>query len=104
MPAPVKVATIDQIREAKGFVVVVEGNEIALFKRNGELFALNNSCAHQHFSVLHQGKLDGCTVECPMHGWTYDLRTGMATTGQGRVATYAVTTKGNDVYIELPEV
>ena len=80
----------------------VNGEDIALFKRNGEYFAVNNVCAHQHFSMLHQGMLEECTITCPMHGWTYDLRTGKATTGQGRVATYNVRVQGQDVLIEVP--
>ena len=25
---------------------------------------------------LGRGKLDGCVVTCPWHGWQYDVRTG----------------------------
>ncbi|MEQ1505076.1 MAG: Rieske 2Fe-2S domain-containing protein, partial [Myxococcota bacterium] len=25
---------------------------------------------------LGEGQLDGCTLTCPWHGWSYDLETG----------------------------
>ncbi|MBI1806489.1 MAG: Rieske 2Fe-2S domain-containing protein [Ignavibacteria bacterium] len=100
----VKVASAPQIHENCGIVIHCNGLDIALFKRNGEYFAINNICAHQHFSMLHKGKLDGLTVECPMHGWIYDLQTGLSTTGQGKVARYRVRVDGDDVLVEIPEL
>lgn len=82
----VKVARTDEIHETRGTMVHVNGEDVAIFKREGEYFAISNVCAHQHFSMLHDGLVEGFSVTCPMHGWTYDIRTGQATTGQGRVA------------------
>ena len=98
----VKVATLREIHENSGKRIVVNGIEIAIFKRANSLYALNNVCAHQHFSLLHEGALVELTVTCPMHGWTYDMCTGISTTGQGKVATYAVKTEGDDVLVEVP--
>jgi len=63
------------------------------------VYALNNVCAHQHFSVLHQGEICAKQVSCPMHGWTYSLDSGIATTGNGRVKTYPVKIQGSDVFV-----
>ena len=98
----VKVARVKDIREQSGTLVRINEEDVVIFKRNEEYFALSNVCAHQHFSMLHQGTLEDCTVTCPMHGWTYDMRTGKATTGQGRVATYNVKIEGMDIFIEVP--
>jgi len=99
----VKVAKVQQIHEQRTVLVAINGKEIALFKRNGEVFAINNVCAHQHFSMLHEGDIEGFEVTCPMHGWRYDLRTGLSTTGQGKVARYNVSIVGEDVLIEVPD-
>ena len=99
----IRVAGLDQLRERRGVSVLVDGREIALFLLNGDVFAVRNSCAHQHFSVLHQGTIDGYRVSCPMHGWTYDVRSGKATSGEGNIPTYPVRIQGNDVYIEVPD-
>ena len=99
----VKITSKGNVHEKCGTLVEVEGMDIAIFKRNDVYYAIGNVCSHQHFSMLHQGKIDGMTVECPMHGWTYDMRTGKAIVGDGKVPTYTVKVVGDDVYIDLPE-
>ncbi len=102
MPNLVKVADLAQLRESSGLTVSIDGRELALFLREGKVFAVSNVCAHQHFSLLHKGRLAGKTVECPMHGWTYNLETGRAINGEGRIATFPVTIRGSDILVEIP--
>jgi nitrite reductase/ring-hydroxylating ferredoxin subunit len=99
----VKATTLQQVHERRGTLVTIDGEDITIFKREGQLYAVNNICAHQHFSMLHQGEIQGYEVTCPMHGWTYDIRTGQSTTGQGRVASYNVKVVGEDVLVEVPD-
>jgi NAD(P)H-dependent nitrite reductase small subunit len=101
-PAAVRVARLSDIAEGKSARVKLGDDEIALWRVRGKLYAIGNVCSHQHFSELHRGILSGLTVACPMHGWTYSLETGMALSGSGKVRTYKVNVKGDDVYIELP--
>ena len=103
MPRFVKAASIDEVKEQRGLRVELHGKELAIFKRGTEYFAIGNVCAHQHFSVLHEGHLDGLTVQCPMHGWKYDLRTGRSVEGSGRVPRYVVEIRGTDLYIEMDD-
>jgi nitrite reductase (NADH) small subunit len=103
VPEFVKVAAAVEIPRTGGKLVHVRGLDIALFRWGGEFLALNNVCAHQHFSMLHQGPVEACAVTCPMHGWVYDLRTGLAKGGEGRVATYAVRVEGEQLLLELPD-
>jgi len=99
----VKVASLRDLRPGKGMIVKVNGTDIALFKERDEVFALNNVCAHQHFSMLHEGKVEDGTVMCPMHGWVYELRSGRSLSGQGRVACYPVRIVENDILVRVPE-
>jgi nitrite reductase/ring-hydroxylating ferredoxin subunit len=99
----IKVTTIDQLHEKRGKLVTVDGEDVVIFKRANDLFAINNVCAHQHFSMLHQGSVEEYEVACPMHGWVYDMRTGKSITGQGRVSSYKVKVVGEDVFIEFPD-
>jgi nitrite reductase (NADH) small subunit len=56
--------------------VVSAGNrELALFHVDGEFYATQNECLHLKGPLGH-GKLDGCVLSCPWHGWQYDVRTG----------------------------
>jgi NAD(P)H-dependent nitrite reductase small subunit len=97
----IKVARLSDLHERQGKFVRVEDDEIALFKIDGRFFAINNVCAHQHISALHQGELNGLNVTCPMHGWTYSLETGKAISGSGCVQVYPVKVIGENVFVEI---
>jgi len=48
------------------------GDPIAVIRSaDGELFALENRCAHRQVPLTH-GVVQGCTVKCGYHGWAYD--------------------------------
>ena len=73
--------------------------DVILVKCDDAVYACDNTCAHQHVAMLHSGTLRGCLVTCPMHGWTFDVRTGLSTTGEGRIATYPVLVRGDGIFI-----
>lgn len=83
--------------------VTVGTVDIALFSVDGVYHAVQNDCPHQHFSALHDGILNGTEITCPMHGWTFDLASGNATIGGGKLRRYAVKVVGNDILIEAPD-
>lgn len=97
-----KVARVSEISEKRGRLVNLEGEEIALWRVEGKIYAINNVCPHQHFSMLHQGTLDGTYLTCPMHGWTFSLENGIPKTGNGRAKVYQVKVEGDDVLVEIP--
>ncbi|MDE3059284.1 MAG: Rieske 2Fe-2S domain-containing protein [Bacteroidota bacterium] len=94
-----KVARLQDLLEGKGKLVCVDGEEIALFKIEGKIFAVGNVCPHQHFSKLHEGILNGKTLTCPMHGWSYDVESGKAVNADGRLKTFVVDIRGEDVFL-----
>jgi 3-phenylpropionate/trans-cinnamate dioxygenase ferredoxin subunit len=98
----VKIARTDELLSSRGLSIRVDGEEIAVFKVGSDLFAVRNDCPHQHFSLLHQGEIRGFALTCPMHGWTFDLRTGKPIIGGGNLKQYAVKVVGNDVWLERP--
>jgi 3-phenylpropionate/trans-cinnamate dioxygenase ferredoxin subunit len=49
---------------------------VAVFRTDdGAVFAIDDTCTHQDAS-LAEGWLEGCEIECPLHGSRFDLRTG----------------------------
>jgi 3-phenylpropionate/trans-cinnamate dioxygenase ferredoxin component len=64
---------------APGEVKRIENPAIAVFNVEGTLFAISDTCTHAEAS-LSEGRVDGETVECPLHGACFDLRTGEALT------------------------
>jgi len=71
----VTVSTIDEIPPGSGKTVEVQGVRIALFNVGGSLFAVDNTCPHAG-GPLGEGCLTGEIVECPWHGWEFNVRTG----------------------------
>jgi nitrite reductase/ring-hydroxylating ferredoxin subunit len=61
-------------------VIEIQGRKIALIKRFGKIYALGNTCPHLGGS-LGRGTLQGNSVICPLHHWTFDLGTGRAIVG-----------------------
>jgi 3-phenylpropionate/trans-cinnamate dioxygenase ferredoxin subunit len=61
--------------EIRGFVV--EGKQIAIARCDGELFAVDGICTHA-LAYLSEGSVDTdlCSIECPLHGASFSLRTG----------------------------
>ncbi len=60
-------------------LVDVDGAQVAIFNVDGTFHAVDDTCSHAEAS-LSEGELDpeACTIECPMHGSCFDLRTGEA--------------------------
>ncbi|EQD34363.1 Rieske (2Fe-2S) domain protein, partial [mine drainage metagenome] len=50
---------------------------IAIFNVEGEFHCLDDTCSHA-LASLSEGELHGadCTIECPLHGSQFDLRSG----------------------------
>ncbi len=55
--------------------VTVDTIDILIGRRNGKLFACNNSCPHKGAS-LSKGHLNGDNIVCYMHGYEYNVFTG----------------------------
>jgi 3-phenylpropionate/trans-cinnamate dioxygenase ferredoxin subunit len=53
----------------------VEGVPVSLVLTEKEVFAIHDVCSHSAVS-LSEGEVEGCTVECWLHGSRFDLRTG----------------------------
>lgn len=64
-----------------------DGNEIAIYNVDGEFYATDNSCPHRG-APLSEGVLCGHVIECGLHGWQFDVRTGECLTVSETIRTY----------------
>ena len=56
--------------------VVVDGTPVAVVRdSDGGFHALRDICSHADVA-LSEGEVDGCTLECWLHGSRFDVRTG----------------------------
>jgi nitrite reductase/ring-hydroxylating ferredoxin subunit len=97
------VATVEEIPPGTGRVVEVQGVWIALFNVDGSFYAVDNTCPHAG-GPLGEGQLDGCVVQCPWHGWRFNVHTGQRPENPDiTVACCIVRIEGNQVQVALPE-
>ncbi len=100
----VRACSIEEIPTRRGKNIYFdEDRQVAIFKIEGKLYAVNNICPHQHAPVLFEGQIEDCTVTCPLHGWMYDLETGQALGGGAKLKTFEVYVEGEDVMVEVPK-
>lgn len=98
----VTVATVDQIPPGTGRTVEVHGVWIALFNVDGSYYALDNTCPHAG-GPLGEGHLIDDVVECPWHGWRFNVRTGERPDNPVfTIACCPVKVEGNEVQVALP--
>jgi nitrite reductase/ring-hydroxylating ferredoxin subunit len=80
-------------------VALPDGNEIAVCNVDGEYYAIENSCPHRG-APLSDGALYGHVIECGLHGWQFDVRTGECLTVLDRIKTYEVTIEDGVVKVQ----
>ncbi|MFM1918262.1 MAG: hypothetical protein RJB01_1777 [Actinomycetota bacterium] len=82
--------------------------DVAVVNTEEGVFAIEDRCSHADVA-LSEGEVDGCTIECWLHGSQFDLRTGVPLSLPANipVPVYPVTIDGSgptaEVFIELPE-
>ncbi|AVT40566.1 non-heme iron oxygenase ferredoxin subunit [Plantactinospora sp. BB1] len=89
----------------KGSVVSadVDGTEVAVVHaEDGNFYAIRDECSHAAVA-LSEGEVDGCTLECWLHGSRFDLRTGEPTglPATEPVPVYPVEIRDGDIYLSL---
>ena len=77
----VRVATLEELPPGRSMLFSYQGDDIAIFNADGEIYAIGDTCTHAETS-LSDGEffedIRGWVVECPLHGSQFDLTTGTA--------------------------
>ena len=95
----VQVCEVGEIAENCAKVILVGDENIAIFKYDGKLSAINNVCKHQN-GPLGEGQIvDGC-ITCPWHGYQYLPDNGQSPPPfKEKVTTYDVKLVGTTVWV-----
>jgi 3-phenylpropionate/trans-cinnamate dioxygenase ferredoxin component len=92
---------LDRLRAGRGKVVRVAGKDVALFNVGGNIYAMDDTCAHAGAS-LGSGKLRGNIVTCRAHGFRYDVTTGHCVSISGlRVTAYPVSVVDGKIMVSV---
>ena len=75
----IKVCALEDIEAGTAVRAEVDGTALAIVRcEDGSVHAVYDECSHASVP-LSEGEIDGCTLECWLHGSRFDLRTGEPT-------------------------
>jgi nitrite reductase (NADH) small subunit len=95
----IQLATVSQIPPGTSRAFPLGRYDVAIFNIDGEFYALENTCPHQG-GPLADGWIEGATVTCPWHAWSFDVRDGKMTLGDfARVTRFPVRVEQDDIYV-----
>jgi nitrite reductase/ring-hydroxylating ferredoxin subunit len=95
------VGGIDDLRPGASISVALpDGSELAVYNVNGEYYATENFCPHRG-ARLTEGALCGHVIECGLHGWQFDVRSGECLTVPDRIKSYRVRVEEGLVKVEI---
>ncbi|MFY0406485.1 non-heme iron oxygenase ferredoxin subunit [Solicola sp. PLA-1-18] len=97
----VQAATLAEVTEGKALGIEVDGIDIALVRSGDDVYAVADECSHAEVP-LSDGDVEGCEIECYLHGSRFDVRTGEALNlpATAPVATYPCKVDGDAVLVD----
>ncbi len=100
----VTVAKVADVPPGSVLRVEAAGRAIALYNLDGVFYATDEICTHAYAS-LAEGFVDGETIECPLHGAQFSIKTGEALSPPASepLATYAVRVDGGELRVAIPK-
>jgi len=98
----VRACSVDEIVGGKPHPVTVGEVDVALVRDGDDFYAIRDECSHANIA-LSEGDVDGCLIECWLHGSTFDLRTGQPTTLPAfePVPIYPVRVEGEELHVDV---
>ena len=97
----VRVASLSELpTEGLGHAVKTGGLDIALFRWNDNVYAIEDLCPHLGFP-LSEGVMQLGEVICSWHGWHVRLEDGTCRREGDRAKVYACEVRDGDVYVKL---
>ena len=101
----VRVCRLDELPATGAAAAEIQGRRVALVRtEDGGVHCVDDTCTHANVS-LSEGELDGCTLECWLHGSRFDLLTGEPSGPPAIVpiVVHTVRTEGDEVFVALSE-
>lgn len=96
---------LGHLQEGEPLAVEIDDHEVVLVRLGDEVHAMKDECSHGQVK-LSEGEVDSfdCTIECYLHGSTFDLRSGkpQCLPATEPVPVYPTKIEGETVMVELP--
>jgi 3-phenylpropionate/trans-cinnamate dioxygenase ferredoxin subunit len=71
----IDVCDANALANKENIIVDVDGTEVAIFKIDGQFYAIEDVCSHDGAEIA-SGELDGDEIICPRHGARFCVKTG----------------------------
>ena len=96
-----KAAALDDLWSGDLKGVVVAGRAVLLFRKDDQVFAYEDRCAHLGVP-LSRGRLDGDVLTCSAHEWQYDATSGCGLNPtSARLRSFRVRIEGGEVWVDV---
>jgi 3-phenylpropionate/trans-cinnamate dioxygenase ferredoxin subunit len=97
-----RVCGIGDVTAGEALAVDVDGTGVAVVHTGEDWYAIDDECSHAAIP-LSEGDVEGCEIECWLHGSRFDLRTGKPSGPPATepVAVYPVKVEGEDVLVDV---
>lgn len=88
--------------DGRALRVEIDGLDVAIVRNGDDVYAIEDECSHAQVA-LSEGEVEGCEIECWMHGSRFDLRTGKPTGPPATepVPIFPVRVDGADVLVDI---
>jgi len=97
-----RACSLADVAPGSSLATTVDGTDVAVVRSGDDLYAIADECSHAAIA-LSEGEVEGCEIECWLHGSRFDLRTGKPTGPPATepVAIYPVRVDGDDVLVDV---
>ena len=96
------VCRVNEVVEGEGKTVEVGGKLVAVFRTEGQFYAIDDVCPHMGAS-LSGGWVEGGVVTCPWHAWRFRLTDGAwADYPKVKIGCYPVRVVEGNIQVQLP--
>ena len=98
----VRACAVADVAPETALAVEVDGTEVAIVRTGDRFYAIADECSHAAVP-LSEGDVEGCTLECYLHGSRFDLRTGepLGLPATEPVPVFRCRVDGDDVLVDL---
>ena len=88
------------LTEGLGYAVKVSGLQIALFRWEGRIYAVEDLCPHLGFP-LSEGVMQSGEIICSWHGWHVRLEDGTCRRERERAKVFPAELRGHDIFVQI---
>ena len=97
-----RAASLSEVPDGGALGLEIDGKDVALVRDGDAVYAIEDMCSHAMIP-LSEGDVEGCEIECWLHGSRFDARTGQPLNlpATEPVPTYAIQIEGDDILVDL---